>query len=395
MCICEIQVRCNRLCGHSLVVRVDQLEGKMKRSAVRLSDLMALLSSVRLRAKMLISLLLLSAVVVLHADEGFFYHSLSYSHALTIHPECFRLFREDGNSFILESDRWVLSIPGLTDAIPHNNCSVSTDFLSYRGNGVGVSLFHSLQGEPRRLRLMHLASKASFYRETIFTNFVSDHASAAGNTAGGARIDIEFSVTRSGTVRVISGAGYAATYNGGVYIIAWSGNMLSRFFIIDVTDPDPQNHFIVYSREVSFSYPPGGLTNFIDTVFLYANRRYKLEFSVTSGEHVRTVSDTIPPDNSPISAFAVEGGGSGAFISLFYRGGEDVPPEVIRSDVNGDGCVDDADLLAVMFCLGELIDFDGDGVAINADCLAADVNQDGTVDDSDLLTVLFHLGSCY
>ncbi len=51
-------------------------------------------------------------------------------------------------------------------------------------------------------------------------------------------------------------------------------------------------------------------------------------------------------------------------------------------DVNADGLVDDADLLAVLFAFGS-----------SGDCLDEDVNQDGTVDDADLLAVLFNFGA--
>jgi hypothetical protein len=50
-------------------------------------------------------------------------------------------------------------------------------------------------------------------------------------------------------------------------------------------------------------------------------------------------------------------------------------------DVNMDGCVDDADLLAVLFAFGNTDPF-----------LAEDTNGDGRVDDADLLTVLFAFG---
>jgi len=50
-------------------------------------------------------------------------------------------------------------------------------------------------------------------------------------------------------------------------------------------------------------------------------------------------------------------------------------------DVDGNGCVDDADLLAVLFNFG--------ATGLNP----ADLNCDGTVDDADLLTVLFNFGS--
>jgi probable HAF family extracellular repeat protein len=52
-----------------------------------------------------------------------------------------------------------------------------------------------------------------------------------------------------------------------------------------------------------------------------------------------------------------------------------------NGDVNGDGCVDDADLLAVLFAFG--------ATGVNP----SDVNCDGTVDDADLLVVLFNFGS--
>jgi hypothetical protein len=50
-------------------------------------------------------------------------------------------------------------------------------------------------------------------------------------------------------------------------------------------------------------------------------------------------------------------------------------------DVNGDGCVDDADLFAVLSGFGQ----SGGGLA--------DLNGDDVVDDADLLEVLFHFGS--
>jgi hypothetical protein len=55
--------------------------------------------------------------------------------------------------------------------------------------------------------------------------------------------------------------------------------------------------------------------------------------------------------------------------------------ELIRyGDTNGDGCVDDADLLLVLFNFG----------ATGAN--PADVNGSGIVDDADLLDVLFNFG---
>jgi probable HAF family extracellular repeat protein len=55
-----------------------------------------------------------------------------------------------------------------------------------------------------------------------------------------------------------------------------------------------------------------------------------------------------------------------------------------NGDVNRDGCVDDLDMLYVLFEFGELVnDFNR----------CADVNRDGIIDDADLLIVLFNFGS--
>jgi hypothetical protein len=51
-------------------------------------------------------------------------------------------------------------------------------------------------------------------------------------------------------------------------------------------------------------------------------------------------------------------------------------------DINQDGCVDDADLLAVLFAFGN-----------TGENLPEDANGDGTVDDADLLVVLFNFGA--
>lgn len=53
-----------------------------------------------------------------------------------------------------------------------------------------------------------------------------------------------------------------------------------------------------------------------------------------------------------------------------------------NGDVNLDGCVDDADLIEILFVFGQ-----------TGDTGRADVNCDGVVDDSDLLVVMFNFGS--
>lgn len=54
-----------------------------------------------------------------------------------------------------------------------------------------------------------------------------------------------------------------------------------------------------------------------------------------------------------------------------------------RADVDGNGCIDDADLLQVLYAYG----------ATDIDFWREDINCDGVVDDADLLQVLFGFGS--
>lgn len=73
--------------------------------------------------------------------------------------------------------------------------------------------------------------------------------------------------------------------------------------------------------------------------------------------------------------FLVYGRGDGTIVYRFN-------PFHIRGDVNGDGVVDDADLIRVLNAFGEA-----------GSDLPEDIDLDGVVDDSDLLSVLFAFGS--
>lgn len=68
-------------------------------------------------------------------------------------------------------------------------------------------------------------------------------------------------------------------------------------------------------------------------------------------------------------------------FTLWLDGVQFDPPLRCASDVNGDGCVDDADLLRVLFAFGS-----------TGSNLPEDLNRDGVVDDADLLEVLFNFG---
>lgn len=93
------------------------------------------------------------------------------------------------------------------------------------------------------------------------------------------------------------------------------------------------------------------------------------------------------PIGQPV--FSVETSPDGSLFA--YAGGLDITLGLARmpqleweGDVNGDGCVDDLDLLEVLFTFGE-----------SGLYLPQDVNYDGQVDDADLLLVLFDFsGGC-
>jgi hypothetical protein len=74
------------------------------------------------------------------------------------------------------------------------------------------------------------------------------------------------------------------------------------------------------------------------------------------------------------------GQGQGFTTRIHYALDTEQPP--LQGDVNRDGCVDDSDLIAVLFAFGNT------GIL-----LPEDVNLDGIVDDGDLIIVLFQFGT--
>jgi hypothetical protein len=118
---------------------------------------------------------------------------------------------------------------------------------------------------------------------------------------------------------------------------------------------------------------------------------YRLHLEVKGDRVIGTFSE---PDGSNATTFT---GTTAGWIGAFYIGYREAyttdpfanPVRIdalnlfipADGDVDGNGCVDDADLLEVLFAFGQV------GAS------RADVNGDGVVDDADLLTVLFDFGS--
>jgi hypothetical protein len=74
--------------------------------------------------------------------------------------------------------------------------------------------------------------------------------------------------------------------------------------------------------------------------------------------------------------------GGSTTVTFIHTYGSGQPATCNLADVNLDGTVDDADLLAVLFAFGN-----------SAPSADVDVNFDGVVDDADLLEVLFNFGN--
>jgi WD40 repeat protein len=102
-------------------------------------------------------------------------------------------------------------------------------------------------------------------------------------------------------------------------------------------------------------------------------------WSVSNGSLMRTynqetVSGVLSIQFSPNSRSFAYGRGDATIVlarNPFWQVG----------DVNGDGCVDNSDLLRVLLAFGQ------------TDRGLEDMNSDGVVDDADLLAVLFNFGS--
>ena len=88
----------------------------------------------------------------------------------------------------------------------------------------------------------------------------------------------------------------------------------------------------------------------------------------------------ISPDGRYIVGAGFNAATSGIEAFLLDTGSRCTPHS---GDVDNNGCVDDADLLAVLFAFGNA----------GGNLSRVDVNCDQTVDDADLLQVLFNFGS--
>ncbi len=327
-----------------------------------------------------------------HADGGFYYYGVSHSRSVTVELHCLASqSRGEQGSVVINSDRWSLPLPGITIAETcHYHEEEACVIVTAQGKGASVSLLHSLYGRPESLRLGYLSGGGFLSVRTdtrICPRFGSP--SAKGAASNGADVAVTFSVGRVQTARVIGVVAYSSVLRGEQQFTKFDIGLFN-FAIWDVTDPN--NPVLVYIKSFSFT-EPGGINHFDDSLTLYPGRIYVLDFTTNSGGSVNATSQ-IGPNARSASAYASGVLGSSARLYITFNP-QPFLPEVIQSDVNGDGCIDDADLLAVLSCLGStIVDTDND-VILKTECAPSDVNLDGVVDDADLLIVMQNLGMCY
>ncbi len=204
-------------------------------------------------------------------------------------------------------------------------------------------------------------------------------------------------------VRLVRNGASGSYVQAGLKLFRDADNYFNLHLVID---PSTGNYYVSTGVEQGGQYQFAGLLSpnswspsQTDTVRLLIRQRepngvIEFYYDLEDRQGWRALSGSpVAPSAFPILQQIVQNGG---FVGLYAdtAGWSGSNPPVawfdylivvgapLEGDVNGDGCVDDADLLAVLFAFGS--------TGCNLD---TDVNRDGVVDDADLLTVLFAFGS--
>lgn len=253
---------------------------------------------------------------------------------------------------------------------------------------------HKFLGTTHAIRLKTLSPRGS----------LSVHKSSAPNnppiecdlspyTEGGTRSGymqmVEFEVTRSATVFVFCYSVYAMNLSCTPRVHSQSAVGMTDINIYDVTMP--ANPELVYAKSFTHHYP-GSIFTSDHTVDLLSGRRYRVTISSSSFEFA--AANSYRRGLGFEEARAIINGGMSSGVTLLYDVNSGHSGSLV-GDVNGDGCVDDADLWHVLACLGSsIVDLSPQEPVLNEFCLPADVNMDGVVDDLDLITVIYYFGLC-
>ncbi|BCW96446.1 MAG: matrixin family metalloprotease [Fimbriimonadales bacterium] len=141
---------------------------------------------------------------------------------------------------------------------------------------------------------------------------------------------------------------------------------------------------------IGATYSVGPQSGTATTINTQAIQNLQLELRNSSGAVIASAASNGVGLSEQIANFVVPPAGGTFYARVFSGTGSTDDVQRYRltvqttalptGDVDGNGCVDDADLLQVLFAFG-------------SNSPATDLNGDGTVDDADLLRVLFNFGS--
>jgi hypothetical protein len=169
---------------------------------------------------------------------------------------------------------------------------------------------------------------------------------------------------------------FYAEFVSGANRLAWAQQEINSPLLIGYLAPHGANRPVT----VQITNPNTG-TSVTKTTTADANGVWRV--SLQAGDEAILNDDGF---YTPVWLVQVKAQGalSQQFPETLLPGGDTIDPylrsQLVLGDVDGDNCIDDADLLQVLFAFG------GQGGA-------ADVNGDGIVDDADLLLVLFNFGA--
>ncbi|MFQ3611762.1 MAG: hypothetical protein SNJ72_09760 [Fimbriimonadales bacterium] len=183
----------------------------------------------------------------------------------------------------------------------------------------------------------------------------------------------DWASTGSSSMRVEWVNGFNWAFNGGNSAAVANTLNQGKLLIMDVYVPPDSQQGSWWNMILSFNDPGG-----------WRQENDAMGFPTQPGVYTVAIDyrSVAPTDYSQGWFYINLGFNSASGPAILYIDNVRVLLDTVPGDVNGDGCVDDADLLAVLFAFG------GTGSE-----LPEDLNGDSVVDDADLLIVLFNFGT--
>ncbi len=253
------------------------------------------------------------------------------------------------------------------------NDTAKSEFIVSSGDGV-VNLQINLTTAVRRTSNPNVSYVVQIYR-------ITNNASSA----------LSFKLYRTWDLDIMWDFNYendevcGGTFAGQGY--AWQGEFGVAALRFSLSSLNPISCYVAAKRTfIDPSWPPGCPTMGYGTDFQEWDAygvpscwcNYVAYFGPGPGCSGASFGDGHIGVEVPVSLAA----GATTEVIFIHTYGKHQPALCNLADVNLDGVVDDADLLAVLFTFGD--------TAPNAD---VDTNFDGVIDDADLLHVLFNFGS--